>query len=71
MILDENGEETEDGGTVSEVDAFEYYEDLKEDWWFKLGIYYGTLINLFFYTPDDYVPYNPHEDHDYAHDISD
>lgn len=60
VILDDSGDGED--GTVSEVDAFEFYEDEKEDWWFKLGIYYGTLINLFFYTPEDYVPYNPHED---------
>ena len=34
------------------------YEDAKEDWWFKLGIYYGTLLYLLFYVPDDYVPYD-------------
>ena len=29
------------------------------NWWFKLGIYYGTTIFLVFYTPDDIEPYDP------------
>ena len=30
------------------------YEKDKEQWWFKLGIYYGTLLQLILYVPDDY-----------------
>ena len=30
------------------------YEKDKEEWWFKLGIYYGTLVYLFLFVPDDY-----------------
>jgi len=36
---------------------------LKEDWWFKLGIYYGTLIYLVLYPDDSYIGY------DYTKDI--
>ena len=27
----------------------------KEQWWFKLGIYYGTLLYLILYVPEDYT----------------
>merc|ERR1712038_991895 len=40
----------------------EEYEATKEEWWFKLGIYYGTLINLLLYTPEDWVEFDPTED---------
>ena len=41
--------------------TIEEYEKDKEEWWFKLGIYYGTLIYLILYTPDDWSDdhYNP------------
>ena len=29
------------------------------NWWFKLGIYYGTTVFLVLYTPDDFQPYDP------------
>lgn len=29
------------------------------NWWFKLGIYYGTTVFLVFYTPDEIDPYDP------------
>ena len=29
------------------------------NWWFKLGIYYGTTVFLVFYTPDDNETYDP------------
>lgn len=29
------------------------------DWWFKLGIYYGTLSFLIFYSPMDVDPFDP------------
>ena len=43
--------------------TIEEYEKDKEEWWFKLGIYYGTLIYLILYTPDDWSDdhYNPDE----------
>ena len=33
------------------------------NWWFKLGIYYGTTVFLVFYTPDDITPYDPMEEY--------
>ena len=29
------------------------------NWWFKLGIYYGTATFLLFYTDTDMTPYDP------------
>ena len=29
------------------------------NWWFKLGIYYGTTVFLVFYTPEEMDPYDP------------
>lgn len=29
------------------------------NWWFKLGIYYGTAVYLVFYTPTSLDPYDP------------
>jgi len=43
------------------------YEARKEDWWFRLGIYYGTLLNLMFYTPEDYLEFDPIQNIDYNH----
>ena len=66
---DEEEEEEEvnlDDLTEEELAAFEAetkeYEAVKEEWWFKLGIYYGTLINLLLYTPEDWVEFDPTED---------
>lgn len=25
-----------------------------DDWWYKLGLYYGTILYLAFYTPEDF-----------------
>ena len=36
----------------------EMNEDDQADWWFKLGIYYGTVVFLIFYTPSDVDPEN-------------
>ena len=44
--------------------AIKEYELAKEDWWFRLGIYYGTLIDLLLYVPDDYIEINYEEDID-------
>jgi len=33
------------------------YALAKEDWWFKLGIYYGTLVYLVLYPADNYEGY--------------
>lgn len=33
-------------------------EDDQADWWFKLGIYYGTVVFLIFYTPIEVNPEN-------------
>ena len=30
-----------------------------KDWFFTLGIYYGTTVFLVFYTPNDIKPYDP------------
>ena len=29
------------------------------EWWFKLGIYYGTATFLVFYTDEDIEPFDP------------
>ena len=34
------------------IDQFEID---KEEWWFKLGVYYGTLLYLILYVPEDYT----------------
>ena len=36
----------------------EMNEDDQADWWFKLGIYYGTVVFLIFYTPSEVDPEN-------------
>lgn len=41
-------------GEVKEGTAFEI-----TDWWFKTGIYYGTVTYLIFYTPDEVSPFDP------------
>lgn len=72
---DEEGEEgdPEDAVEEKEIDLeamsdeeraeyeleFEAYNARKEEWWFKLGIYYGTLLNLLLYVPADWVDYDP------------
>ena len=33
------------------------------NWWFKLGIYYGTTTFLMFYTPEEHDPYDPLEEY--------
>lgn len=48
------------------------YDDLKvtgseeeiEDWWYKLGIYYGTATFLIFYSPPTVSPFNPLEEYE-------
>ena len=34
------------------------------NWWFKLGIYYGTTAYLLFYTPEEVDPYDPLSDYE-------
>ncbi len=34
-----------------------------DDWWFKLGIYYGTATFLIFYTPPSVDPFDPLEEY--------
>ena len=34
------------------------------NWWFKLGIYYGTLSYLLLYSPEEIDPYDPLSDYD-------
>ena len=29
------------------------------DWWWSLGMYYGTVVFLVFYTPEEITPYDP------------
>lgn len=48
----------------------EKYGDLDElteaeqmNWFFKLGIYYGTATFLVFYTPTEIDPYDPMEEY--------
>lgn len=31
-------------------------------WWYKLGLYYGTVLYLAFYTPEDFQVYDPLDD---------
>ena len=38
-------------------------EEQIDDWWFKLGIYYGTAIFLIFYTPPSVDPFDPLEEY--------
>lgn len=45
-----------------EAAAAEEYELAKEEWWFKLGIYYGTLVYLFLYPDDSYEGYSLTDD---------
>lgn len=33
------------------------------NWWFKLGIYYGTTVFLVFYTPETIEPFDPLEEY--------
>lgn len=33
------------------------------DWWFKLGIYYGTTTFLVFYTDEQIEPFDPLEEY--------
>lgn len=51
-----DGEEGEPG--EAELAAQEEFELAKEDWWFKLGIYYGTLVYLILYPDDSYEGYS-------------
>ena len=65
---DEDSEEEEEeeidleAMTDEEREAYEAeleaWDEKKEIWWFKLGIYYGTLVNLLLYVPDDWVDYD-------------
>ena len=36
-------------------------EEEQEDWWYKLGIYYGTVTFLIFYSPPNVDPFDPLE----------
>ena len=36
-----------------------YTEAEQTNWWFKLGIYYGTATYLLFYTPPTIDPFDP------------
>ena len=29
------------------------------DWWWSLGMYYGTVVFLVFYTPNEVEPFDP------------
>jgi len=51
--LEDIPEDDEDAIEAAQAEIDEYTSK-KEEWWFKLGIYYGTLIYLFFYTPENY-----------------
>lgn len=46
---------SEKTGGVSEYDV--------SNWWFKLGIYYGTAVYLVFYTPQNIDPYDPWDEY--------
>lgn len=46
------------------LQAEEEYQEAKEEWWFKLGIYYGTLVYLVLYPDDNYDGYSLTEDLD-------
>jgi len=47
------------------------YDDVKthgtdeeiEEWWYKLGIYYGTATFLLFYSPPTVSPFDPLEEY--------
>lgn len=32
--------------------------EAERNWWFKLGIYYGTLTRMILYTGEEPVPYD-------------
>ena len=36
-----------------------FTEAEQQNWWFKLGIYYGTATYLLFYTPPTIDPFDP------------
>jgi len=38
-------------------------DEQSSNWWFKLGIYYGTVTFLVFYTPMDVDPYDPMDEY--------
>lgn len=38
-------------------------EEEAANWWFKLGIYYGTTTFLMFYTPEEHDPYDPMDEY--------
>lgn len=35
----------------------------QRNWWFKLGIYYGTATRLMFYSGEDADPYDAYEEY--------
>ena len=47
-----------------DTDEFNALDDSsKQNWWFKLGIYYGTVVYLLFYSPYEIDPYDPLAEH--------
>jgi hypothetical protein len=60
VVVDPNLSEEE----LAELEVTELteYELAKEEWWFKLGIYYGTLVYLVLYPDDSYEGYSLTDD---------